>query len=74
MNWGLMIILTVISLLKGSGEGLSMVGITRCDGTDWALFVVLQVTCFIFLALGVYVVKNEHNLKVECGYEFTDGD
>lgn len=41
LNWGLILILTVFSLMKGSGAEISIIGVMRCDGLDWALFAIL---------------------------------
>lgn len=69
LNWGMIIVLTVISLLKGSGDN-SPIGVTRCSGLDWALFALLQVLCVIFIVLAVVLVKKEYKEKVESGYNF----
>jgi len=69
----LIAILTVISLLKGSGTD-SLIGVVRCDAVDWTLFAVLQVICIIFNVLGIVLIKREYAEKVECGYEFVPGD
>jgi len=66
-------VLVAISLLRGSGSD-SLIDAKRCDHHDWSLFIVLQVICFIFLFIGIYVVKKEFKAKQECGYQFTPGD
>ena len=73
LNMGMLLTLVFISLFKGDGE-VSLIGVKRCDDTDWALFGVLQLLCFIFLALGIWVVRKEYNQKVKHGYKFTQGD
>ena len=72
LNWGLILVMTIISLLKG-GDG-SLIGAVKCDGTDWLLFVLLLVACLIFLVLGIVVNKREYQEKVACGYKFVPGD
>ena len=68
-------VLTVFSLLRGSGKPEeSLIGTTRCDSTDWTLFAVLQVICIIMTALGIWVLKREYQEKVDCGYNFVQGD
>jgi hypothetical protein len=74
LNWGMVLVLILISILRGSGEGLSMIDVARCDKTDWFLFGALQICCLLFLGYGIYVVKTEHALKVKVRYEFTPGD
>jgi len=37
LNWGMILILIVISILRGSGDN-SPVGIMRCDKSDWKLY------------------------------------
>jgi hypothetical protein len=63
-----------ISLLKSNGEVTSVIGIKRCDINDWALFVLLQWLCIIFTWLGSRVLQSEYKEKVQCSYDFTDGD
>lgn len=75
LNWCMIIMLTVVSLLRGSGNPLeSLIGTSRCDDTDWILFMLLQVICVLMTIGGVIVVKKEYSEKVECGYEFAKGD
>ena len=56
--WGLIIIMTIVSLLRGSGNGKdSPIGVKRCDEVDWTLFWILQVICILFEIAGIYVVR-----------------
>ena len=71
----MMILLTVISLLRGSGDpDESLIGTKRCDEIDWNLFTILHVVCVIMTFVGILVVKNEYKQKVESGYNFVKGD
>jgi len=72
-NWIIILVLTVIQLLKGSGND-SLIGVVRCDSIDWVLFSVLQVICIAFTAWGIYIVKKGYQEKVHLGYNFTPGD
>ena len=69
----MMTCLIIISLLRGSGND-SFIGVKRCDGTDWGLFAALQGCCFLFLGLGIVVLKREFKEKQEFGYQFSPGD
>ena len=60
LNWGMVIILTVIALLKGNGESQAIIGVNRCDPVDWGLFGILHFLCFIFIIVGVKVVQDEY--------------
>ena len=59
LTWGLIIILTVISILRGDGND-SPVGIVRCDHIDWTLFFILQAICIIFEIIAICIVKKEY--------------
>jgi uncharacterized membrane protein YfcA len=72
-NWLLILALTIISVLKGSGTD-SLIGVKKCDKIDWTLFAILQVICLSFLAWGLIIVKKEYAEKVEAGYKFIPGD
>ena len=72
LNWGLILIMTIISLLKGGDA--SLIEAAKCDTTDWILFTVLLIICFIFLAIGIVINKREYNDKIKAGYKFVPGD
>lgn len=59
--------------MRGNGQP-SLIDAIRCDSTDWVLFVVLQLVCAIFTAIGIVVVNAEYKEKVENGYQFVEGD
>ena len=40
LNWGIIAVLVVIQLMRGSGKP-SIIDAIRCDTTDWILFMVL---------------------------------
>jgi uncharacterized membrane protein YfcA len=48
--------------------------VSRCDKKDWLLFASLHFSCYVFLALGIIVVKREYKHKEKHGYEFSPGD
>lgn len=75
LNWGLIAVLTLITLMKGGTDpGDSIIGIKKCDPSDWLLFFILQIVCFLFLGIGTKIVNEEYKQKTEAGYQFTDGD
>lgn len=75
LNWGVIGILVVVSLLKGgSSPNDSLLGIVKCGKDDWIIFAVLQVICVVFLILGLLVIKREYRMKTEVGYQFIEGD
>lgn len=73
LNWGIIVVQTVVALLRGSGTN-SIAGISRCETVDWVLFGMLQLFCLIFLLAGIKVAKQDYINKVDCGYEFSPGD
>lgn len=69
LNWGLIVVLIILSILKGGDKKEdSILGILKCDAVDWTLFVVLQIICFIFLGIGVYLLNKDFKDKTEAGY------
>lgn len=75
MNWTNILVLVLISFLKGgSSPSDSLIGVIKCDHVDWVLFFTLQFFCAIFLILGLVVLKREYKEKVEAGYNFIEGD
>jgi len=61
--------------MKGSSNrDNSLLNIVKCESIDWILFAVLQVICFIYLILGLVMVKKDYEEKLEVGYEFSPGD
>ena len=76
LNWGMIVVLMVISLMRGSSNRPedSLIGTVRCDTVDWSLFFALQILCLLFLAMGIVTVKYEYKEKKREGYEFIPGD
>ena len=69
-----MVIMTVISLLRGSSKETSLLESERCDTIDWFLFVTLLLFCVLIFMLGILIVAQEYQRKVKCGYTFSPGD
>jgi len=74
LSWGLMIIMTVVSILRGSSKETSLLESERCDVIDWSLFIALMLTCVFFFLVGILIIAKEYQRKVKCGYVFSTGD
>lgn len=71
----LMIILTIISLMRGKkNPNQSLLGLRVCDGLDWGLFAILQAVCFIALGISICIVSAEMKEKEEVGYVPVEGE
>jgi uncharacterized membrane protein YfcA len=69
-----MVIITVHSLLVGSGKGPSLVGIVRCSAGYWlGLVAILPVLGAITLLVAWYLIKT-HRLREKADYNFIEGD
>ena len=53
LAFGLMLIFTVISLVKGSGTS-SPIGAKKCDNISWILFIAMIVICLIFEIIAIF--------------------
>ena len=73
LTWSLIGILIVISILRGSDND-SPIGIKKCDTMYWALLGILSAICILYEIIAIYVVRNEYEHKVKCGYQFSPGD
>lgn len=51
-----------------------MLGLLRCDVADWMLFMSLHIICFIFTAIAIYECNKDYKKKLDCGYQFVEGD
>jgi hypothetical protein len=74
LNWGLIVFLIIIKMFQGGKKEKSVIGVLRCEGLDWGLFVILQVICVIALIAGVKIVRDEQAAKELYSYKFTSGD
>ena len=75
LNWGLIVVLVIISLLKGAEKKEdAILGILRCEAVDWVLFTILQIICLAFLVVGVILLKKDFKERQDAGYQFLDGD
>lgn len=73
--WTLMIVLTVISLMRGKNDpSQSLLNLRLCDLIDWILFAVLQIICFLALGISVCIVLAEMKEKEAAGYVAVEGE
>lgn len=73
LNWIMMIILIVIQVVRGKGDG-SEAGIIKCSAVDWFLFALLIVIGIVLTIFAIIIIKKEYQEKVEVGYNFVKGD
>ena len=59
---------------RGSGNEISLIGISRCDNLDWTLFSVLIVLCMYLTFIAMKMNCVEYEEKVRAGYSFSRGD
>lgn len=75
MNYGILIVMTVIKLIRGPGAGQeSLLGITICSWQSWLAFAIQIIIVLIFSGLAAKIANNEYEKKEKLGYEFSKGD
>jgi uncharacterized membrane protein YfcA len=68
------IIIMLLSLFKGAHGAPSVVGVQSCSAWYWVLACLTFPIVFVMTAgVGYYLVA-KHREKVECGYQFHEGD
>ena len=60
----------IISLLRTSSKGASLVGIKRCSPLDWFLVGVLMTICIATTLMAAVKVMKEENMKRKLGYPY----
>jgi len=73
MNIGMLLVLLIISLIRGKGDG-TMVGIKRCSTADWVFFGILILIAVIITGVALIILRKEYAHKVLIGYTFLPGD
>jgi uncharacterized membrane protein YfcA len=59
-----------VIVLRG-GKGLdSIIGVKKCDGLDWVIFIAYSLIVTIFIFIGNKVVLAEQRLKERCHWEY----
>jgi len=66
--------MVIVTLMRGSKNMKSIIGIERCSGEDWALLVCYMVVCGIILAFSLKHVIWEQNLKMKVGFGMAKSD
>ena len=75
MNYGILIVMTVIKLIRGPGAGQeSLLGITICSWQSWLAFAIQIIIVFILSGLAAKIANKEYEEKEKLGYEFSKGD
>mmetsp|Transcript_43583 Transcript_43583/g.51323 ORF Transcript_43583/g.51323 Transcript_43583/m.51323 type:complete len:149 (+) Transcript_43583:771-1217(+) len=69
-----MILLILISLLRGASGMTSIVGVTPCSPWDFTLLVLSIVFLVVITAINILLVKREYTVKIKNGYQLVDGD
>jgi len=70
----LFFVLISISLFRGNSNMDSVIGIESCSAFDFVLMILLILFMVCMTASNIFLIKREHHLKVEHGYQFVDGD
>ena len=71
---GMVLILFLVQISRGSGKDPSIIDSTRCTAMDWSLFVILLIASLIMTLIAVIVQRKEYCLKRQIGYKFVTGD
>jgi uncharacterized membrane protein YfcA len=64
----------LILLFKGPGHKPSVVGVKRCDDTDWGLLATMIIFAFIMTAVSIIIQKHDYELKKKIEWHFTPCD
>jgi len=64
----------LIILFNGPGGTPSVVGIERCDPAWWGLFSTLFMFGFLMLGIGIWMQRNEYQMKQNIDWTFTPCD
>jgi uncharacterized membrane protein YfcA len=74
LNFGMLLILFVLTLLRGPGDEPSLIGVVRCDPMDWVLFSVLIALSVVVTVIVLVILRREYAEKKGAGYTFVVGD
>jgi uncharacterized membrane protein YfcA len=70
-----MVILIVLTLFRGDGKGLSVVGISKCSAADFVMILLLLIFVVVYTLYSIFkILLPEYKEKKEAGYVFVDGD
>jgi len=67
-------VLALLSLLRGSKEADSIVGVESCSAVSFVLLFLLYAFMLAMTAMNIIIVKREYAIKIKYGYEFAEGD
>jgi len=70
----ILVLVTVVSLLRGSSKGSSIVGIEVCSVWYWLLGGLLICTLGLTEIFVCMFLHHQHTMKTQLGYNFQDGD
>ena len=73
MNFVMLILLIVVSLLRGKGNG-KFATVSKCSVTDWSLLAIFIIGGIVLIFAAVVVLSREYKLKLKVKYEFIEGD
>ena len=74
MNIGMVVVLFVVTLLRGDGNKPSIVGVSRCDPYEWALLATLVIVALILTVGTAIMLNREYHHKCDIDYKFVKGD
>ena len=70
----MLVILFVLTLLRGQGNVPSLIGVIRCDPLDWVLFGLLILLSIAITVVVLVKLRREYTEKKAAGYIFVVGD
>lgn len=70
----MMVLLLIVSYLRGTGNEPSIIGITKCTTLDTTLFILLIASGFFVTGVGVFFIKRDYSAKLLAKYPFVPGD
>jgi hypothetical protein len=66
LNVGIMIVLIILTLFRGDGKGVSIVGISKCTAVDFVMILLLFIIVVIFTFFSIYkILLPEYKEKKE---------
>ena len=70
----IVIVVFLIYLFKGTSKAESPLGVEECSLVDHALSLLFILFLILMSIASILVVKEEHLAKINCGYEYFEGD
>ena len=75
MNFGMLAIMLMTSIIRGPGSGeLSAFGLGICDIQSWLTLSLMIIISIMMTVIAIRLAGKEYMLKKENGYKFKRGD